>query len=259
MGYQIRFINSIKSGAIASMKKHGVLASITIAQAILESSWGRSGLSTKAKNLFGIKAFSSKIYVIMPTTEWSRGKKIRINAKFRKYNSYAESIEDHALFLVKNRRYKRHGFFNTQNYRGQAEALQRAGYATDPNYSKQIIAIVKRYKLYKYDVIEEKGYQKLWTKAFQKFFNKISQSRDVLLINGVYGVKAKQKYLLLGKLLEGKYHGITKEKQKYWNTNFQKWFNIISNTRKPLKVDGIYGRKTKEKYELLEKLMKGEY
>lgn len=155
MAYTDEFINSIKDGAIASMKKYGILASITIAQAILESNWGNSTLAKESKNLFGIKAIggwrgAKKGYA---TYEYYNGKKTLVNDYFRVYNSFAESIEDHALFLVNNFRYKQHGFFSAKDYIGQANALQEAGYATAPTYAQSLIALIKQYGLDKYDVI----------------------------------------------------------------------------------------------------------
>lgn len=157
MSHATNFINSVKDGAIASQKKYGVLASITIAQAILESGWGKSSLSRDCKNLFGVKAIGGwrgckKSY---PTYEYYNGKKVLINDYFRVYNSYSESIEDHALFLVNNSRYRQHGFFNVKDYIGQANALQRAGYATSPIYAQQLISLIKQYNLNKYDDINE--------------------------------------------------------------------------------------------------------
>lgn len=153
MSYTDDFINAVKDGSIASMKKHGVLASITVAQAILESGWGRSKLTQECNNLFGVKAIGGwrgpkKSY---PTYEYYSGRKTLINDYFRVYNSYAESIEDHALFLVNNSRYRQHGFFNAKDYIGQANALKRAGYATAPTYAQQLISLIDQYKLYKYD------------------------------------------------------------------------------------------------------------
>lgn len=155
MGYTDDFISQVKEGAIASQKKHRVLASITIAQAILESGWGKSKLSIECNNLFGVKAIggwrgAKKSY---PTYEYYNGRKTLINDYFRVYKSYSESIEDHALFLVNNSRYRQHGFFNAKDYIGQANALQRAGYATAPNYAQQLISLVRQYNLNKYDNI----------------------------------------------------------------------------------------------------------
>ncbi|WP_053284708.1 glucosaminidase domain-containing protein [Clostridium botulinum] len=153
MSMQTSFINSIKDGAIASQKKHGVLASITISQAILESAWGRSQLSAKYKNLFGIKADAGwkGPRVNMRTGEYRNGSHVMENWGFRVYSSYAESIEDHALFLVNNPRYRKNGFFDAKNYTGQAKALVRAGYATSPDYARQLIQLIEQYNLNQYD------------------------------------------------------------------------------------------------------------
>ncbi|WP_053070055.1 glucosaminidase domain-containing protein [Clostridium sp. K25] len=153
MSNQTNFINSIKDGAIASQKKHGVLASITISQAILESAWGRSQLSAKYKNLFGIKTDSSwkGPRINMETGEYRNGSHVMENWGFRVYSSYEESIEDHALFLVNNPRYSKAGLFSVKSYIGQANALVRAGYATSPDYARQLIQLIEQYNLNQYD------------------------------------------------------------------------------------------------------------
>lgn len=173
MSYTDDFINSIKDGSIASMKKHGVLASVTMAQAILESAWGKSGLAKNSKNLFGVKADSSwkgakKSY---KTYEYYNGIKTLIDDYFRVYNGYAESIEDHALFLVNNSRYKQHGFFSAKDYVGQANALQSAGYATAPNYAQQLINLIRQYNLNKYDIVKNDNYIKIDGGAYASYNN----------------------------------------------------------------------------------------
>ncbi|MBC2399710.1 glycoside hydrolase family 73 protein [Clostridium tetanomorphum] len=156
MAYTDNFINGVKYGAIASQKKYKILASITIAQAILESAWGKSALAQESKNLFGIKAIGEwrGIKKLYSTYEWYNGRKIKINDYFRVYNSYEESIEDHALFLVNNSRYRQAGLFSAKNYIGQANSLQKAGYATDPNYAKTLINLIEQYELNKYDNLD---------------------------------------------------------------------------------------------------------
>src|SRR3712207_2357289 len=159
MGYTDNFINKVKDGAIATQKKYNVLASITIAQAILESGWGKSKLTMECNNLFGVKAIggwrgAKKLY---PTYEYYNGHKILINDYFRVYKNYSESIEDHALFFVNNCRYRQNGFFAAKDYVGQANALVRAGYATSPSYANQLIQIIREYNLDKFDIIEVKN------------------------------------------------------------------------------------------------------
>ncbi|OOV53060.1 N-acetylmuramoyl-L-alanine amidase [Clostridium botulinum D/C] len=148
-----KFINDIKNGTIITQEKYGILASVTMAQAILESGWGSSNLAKNYNNLFGIKA----------DTRWC-GRKIGVNTKeyinnicvtktcdFRVYNSWSESIEDHAEFLVKNKRYKDNGLFDAKDYVEQIESLVKAGYSTSPDYSKELIRIIKQYNLDKFD------------------------------------------------------------------------------------------------------------
>ena len=143
------FISKVKDGAIKGMKNYGVLASLTIAQAILESGWGSSALSTKANNLFGIKAHGSENYVVMKTKEYVNGKYVTVDAKFRKYNSWNESIEDHAKFLVENKRYK--NLIGEKDYKKVCKLIQQDGYATDPNYASSLTTLIEQNKLNQYD------------------------------------------------------------------------------------------------------------
>ncbi len=146
------FIVEIEKGAKKSYRKYGIFPSITIAQAILESGWGESELTKDSNNLFGIKADKSwdgeTIEVIT-----SENYNDKVKAKFRKYKDMNESIEDHAKFLVENKRYEEHGVFNAKNYKQQAIALQDAGYATKKNqkgeaiYSQMLINIIENYNL----------------------------------------------------------------------------------------------------------------
>lgn len=153
-GSQNDFINSIVAGARESYEKYKVFPSLIIAQAIHESGWGKSGLATKGNNLFGIKADSrwQGAKINMRTAEYTKGnKKYYINADFRKYGSFNESVVDHGRFLSENQRYSKHGVFTAKTSSEQAQALQRAGYATDPNYASKLISTIKSYNLTQYD------------------------------------------------------------------------------------------------------------
>lgn len=99
------FIESVAQGAINGWTKYGVLPSVTVAQAILESGWGQSGLSTSAHNLFGIKGSYNGQYVTMQTREVYNGQSYYIYDNFRKYANNSESVEDHGNFLYSNSRY----------------------------------------------------------------------------------------------------------------------------------------------------------
>ena len=127
-------------------------ASVSIAQAILESEWGRSGLAKIAKNLFGIKADVSWMGPsrAMPTEEVRRGKTYKITAKFRAYRTFTDSINDHARFLSVNPRY--HKAFLTTGGPNFAKEIAKAGYATDPDYAEKLVNLIRHYDLEKYDV-----------------------------------------------------------------------------------------------------------
>ncbi|MBW6409522.1 glycoside hydrolase family 73 protein [Clostridium weizhouense] len=123
------FITELSPKAIELYNKYGILPSITISQAILESNWGKSDLSIKANNLFGIKADSSwkgKI-ITMTTSEYYNSV---IKDSFRSYENKADSLEDYGKFLLNNKRYKEHGVFKSSQYIEQAQSIENAGYST---------------------------------------------------------------------------------------------------------------------------------
>jgi hypothetical protein len=143
------FISKVGSGAQAAQKTYGILASLSIAQAILESGWG---LHAPGNMLFGIKAngWTGKTQVLT-TKEYVNGKAITIKDTFRAYTSWTDSIIDHAAFLVANRRYA--NLVNCTNYKTACVLIQADGYATDPTYSKQLISLIEQYGLHSYDTL----------------------------------------------------------------------------------------------------------
>ncbi|GAB6988053.1 glycoside hydrolase family 73 protein [Paenibacillus pini] len=148
------FITAIAPHAIQDMQKCGIPASLTIAQAILESNWGKSGLTAQANNLFGIKGTGTIGSVDMPTTEYVQGKATKVTASFRKYRNWAESITDHSNLLLKGTKdqpNRYHGVLHA-NYRAAAEAVWKGGYATDPKYPAKLISIIEANRLDQYDV-----------------------------------------------------------------------------------------------------------
>ena len=152
MSEQTDFIEKIAPGATCAFKETGVFASVTIAQAILESGWGRSGLSKKANNYFGIKCYGGWDGEIckMPTKEVVHGRTIIVIADFRKYSDCAGSILDHARFLKENHRYE--PAFLSANGLDFAKAIARNGYATDPQYGIKLCDLIRRYNLEQYDI-----------------------------------------------------------------------------------------------------------
>ena len=153
---KIDFIESISDGAISNYNKYGILPSITMAQAILESGWGNSELAVTHNNLFGIKA-DSRWNGAIATIVTSENYNDSTIANFRKYDSINESIEDHGKFLYENSRYAEYGLFDGKNYKEQAQALENAGYSTvknengEPIYADKLIALIEKYNLMQYD------------------------------------------------------------------------------------------------------------
>ena len=154
---QSHFLSAIKQGAMDGAKE-GVLPSITAAQAILESGWGSSELAKAPNNnLFGIKDsedWNGEI-VTVPTQEYVNGDYITVNAAFRKYASWNDSVVDHAKFFTSTewRKNNYRKVVNETDYRIAAQELKNAGYATDPSYAGKLISLIEAYKLYEWDAV----------------------------------------------------------------------------------------------------------
>lgn len=140
-----QYIASYAKVAVEEMNRYHIPASITMAQACLESGNGNSTLSVKANNHFGIKGNNGWTGPYVKHNDDRRGE------RFRKYNSAWESFRDHSKFLTENPRY---GFlFNLKvtDYKGWARGLKKAGYATDPKYPTRLITIIEAYDLHELD------------------------------------------------------------------------------------------------------------
>lgn len=149
---EAQFINQLIEPAKENYYKSGILPSITIAQAILESNWGNSELAQATHNLFGIKADANweGESMLFNTTEYAN---TQVEDYFRHYENWQQSINDHADFLLHNPRYQAAGVFNAKTYRVQAQALQDAGYSTvldedgTPVYAKRLGELIRQYNL----------------------------------------------------------------------------------------------------------------
>jgi len=152
-----QFLAAAAPGAQRGWREYGVPASVTIAQAILESGWGRSSLSAVDRNYFGIKCQNGAYGTLANgcheyrTTECTRaGTCFATTATFRTYASMAHSFRDHGNFLRVNRRYQP-AFAYTRDANKFIWTVWKAGYATDPNYYTKITALMTSYDLYQYD------------------------------------------------------------------------------------------------------------
>ncbi len=139
------YIEMYRVLAITEMQRTGVPASITLAQACLESNNGNSSLSKESNNHFGIKC---KNYWTGKTVYYDDDEK---NECFRSYDSVEDSYRDHSDFLASNPRYSDLFSLDITDFKGWAHGLKRDGYATNPRYAEHLIRIIEEYKLYKYD------------------------------------------------------------------------------------------------------------
>lgn len=146
------FIQTVGETARKDMEKSGVLASLTIAQAILESGWGISELAQNANALFGIKAdsrWSGKAYSKETQECYDGVNYTTVTALFRAYGSWDESIADHSTFLLTGSRYA--AVIGEKDYKTACKAIKAAGYATAPDYAEKLISLIESYGLTAYD------------------------------------------------------------------------------------------------------------
>jgi flagellar protein FlgJ len=188
------FVKKYGSFIHKAIEGSGILAGTLVAQAILESSGkdlqgnykvAGSKLSREANNLFGIKASKSwkgKIYNIN-TGEVLNGKNVIVNADFRAYNSYEDSIKDYIKFLSENPRYAK--VLKATTVKDQAIELKNAGYATSTNYAQTVNSVYNSVK----DLIDE-SYIKYKKSKMVKNIS-ISLAILVVLISGFYYFKKK--------------------------------------------------------------------
>ena len=139
------YIANFNEIAKQNMKSHGVPASITLAQGILESGAGKGKLALAANNHFGIKCHKG----------WT-GDSVKHDDDaeqecFRKYEQPQESYKDHSLFLTSRPRYATLFDLDKGDYQGWAKGLKAAGYATDVKYPDKLIGLIERFELYKFD------------------------------------------------------------------------------------------------------------
>lgn len=151
------FIHRLVPYAKTLYVNYGVLPSITISQAILESDWGNSKLASDYHNLFGVKASTAESGRELTTQEFVNGQWQTVTGRFRVYSDDYASMRDHALLLAHGTSWNHNQYATViaaRDYQTAARALQTSGYATDPGYTSKLIAIIQKYKLNQYDTKE---------------------------------------------------------------------------------------------------------
>tara|TARA_R110001606_G_C15339473_1_gene646402 strand:- start:122 stop:958 length:837 start_codon:yes stop_codon:yes gene_type:complete len=148
------YIKTFSETAQIEMMGYGIPASITLAQGLLESGYGKGELAMKTNNHFGIKCHKG----------WEGDYDFHDDDEkgecFRKYNHPMYSFRDHSIFLTTRSRYAFLFKLKHTDYKGWAKGLRKAGYATDPKYPQKLIYLIDKYGLHKYDnQIKNAGYE----------------------------------------------------------------------------------------------------
>jgi len=145
-GYVNKYIEDYRDLAVSEMRRTGIPASITLAQGMIESDYGRSRLATEANNHFGIKCHNNWKGATIKHHDDKR------NECFRKYPKPEESYYDHSDFLTSTSRYGSLFELNETDYKAWAKGLKKAGYATNPDYANMLIRKIEEYELWRYDL-----------------------------------------------------------------------------------------------------------
>lgn len=176
------YINIFAEDAMKEMRLYKIPASITLAQGILESGSGKGRLAVEANNHFGVKCHK----------DWKGGKIYHDDDTsqecFRKYKDASYSYRDHSLFLVERSRYSALFKLDADDYKGWANGLKDAGYATDRRYPAKLISLIERYSLDQYDakVLGKKGVRSTSIDGVSAQINYIVVKGDTL-----YGLATK--------------------------------------------------------------------
>jgi len=144
----LNYIDIYATVAIREMNQFHIPASITLSQGLIESGAGKSEMAVKANNHFGIKCHDG-----WDGATYSQNDDAP-NECFRKYKTAEESFRDHSLFLTQRTRYASLFKLNITDYKGWANGLKQAGYATNPRYADMLIKVIEDYELSKYDKFE---------------------------------------------------------------------------------------------------------
>lgn len=173
-----QYIDSFKFVAMQEMRAHGVPASITLGQGVLESASGNSKLAKNCNNHFGIKCRSSW------TGKFCLADDDAKDECFRGYETAFDSYRDHSLFLKGGKRYFLLFELSATDYKGWANGLREAGYATNPNYGNILIGVIEKYRLSRYDSMVILG---------EDFYTPESPNANPALmeVNGIQAIVAK--------------------------------------------------------------------
>jgi hypothetical protein len=258
------YIDQYKDLAIEEMIRYRVPASITLAQGILESGAGSSELTRKGNNHFGIKCHDWTGRTIYHDDD-------ELQECFRAYDNALQSYEDHCKFLRNGQRYRSLFSLPITDYKGWANGLKAAGYATNPRYASQLIGIIELYKLYQYD--NAKSYDKFMAKrsGTDQPVGGNGQLHSIHIYNKNYYLYARQgdTFKMIGKEIGISYKKIArynerdskdplvpgeiiwlKKKQKRADKEFKNRPHIVSVGESMYSIAQYYGIRLKSLYKM---------
>ena len=228
------YIDQYKDLAIEEMLRYNIPASITLAQGIFESGAGRSELSVKGNNHFGIKCHG-----------WT-GRSVyhdddARNECFRAYDNVLQSYEDHSKFLRYNVRYNSLFTLQRTDYRGWAQGLKACGYATNPRYADKLIELIELYKLYELD--KATSYDKFMAKrgGYDKPVSRGMSLHPIKIYNKNYYIiaRAGDTFKGIGEEIDISYRKIAKYNERDKNDVLHAG-EIIYLKKKQKKADKAY-------------------
>lgn len=246
------FITSIAQGAIKAQTQYRILASLTIAQACLESGWGKA---TPGDNMFGIKWTAGCGYASATrlTQEEINGVMTNVYAQFRVYDSLADSLYDHAQFIVNNSNYK--NIIGVTDYKTVCTLIKEDGYATDSAYTTDLIEIIEENNLQQYDNVQPQVMvANNITKIIQEQLNAVTNNN--LTVDGMDGACTvagiRQLQTILGIQVDGVWNAQCASciSQVYAKPNLSAQLGSngypvkIIQFRLGLQFDGVYGNDT---------------
>lgn len=229
------YIDKYKDLAIEGMLKYKVPASITLAQGLLESGAGTSELTVKGNNHFGIKCHGWTGRTVYHDDDAH-------NECFRAYDNAFQSFEDHCKFLKNGKRYSSLFNLKVTDYKGWANGLKAAGYATNPQYAQKLIGIIELYKLSQYDTA--KGYDKFMAQhsGKDKPVTKEAPLHSIHIFNKNYFLQARagDTFEMIGKEIGISYKKIAKYNERNVNSRLEP-NEIIWLKKKQKRADKSYG------------------
>ena len=155
------FIQAVSECAVKDMEASGILASVSIAQAILESGYGTTELARNANNFFGMKCSLSgntwdsawdgvSKYTKQTKEQDPDGKEYTVTADFRRYPDMESSVRDHSCYLngaMNGKKLRYAGLKGERDYKTAIQIIKDGGYATDVSYVSKVCGIIERYCL----------------------------------------------------------------------------------------------------------------